>query len=197
VDIQTPAQVPASGNCLYGTVLGDGCPGNGGAYLQQDLFSIYGKQNGQTYGNSGAGILCSGANCHSSHNVAGVDYGIGITTPVSSHVDPVLNPPAGCNTRFVGPNGYYNVVQLTDPGSFTGKTFGASIGGFAVDMVHGSFTGVTIMNNFVDPTGLLFSPVIFSVNSATCSSPAIVTGNVNMLNGETINSYSGGRSNGC
>jgi|SRR5271166_5154066 len=212
--VLTPFGQPAHAQlaCPISSGVPDGCPApKGGTFQVPTFFSGYARQSGQTWGNKNGDNGCptSRQNCHPNWNVAGVDYPIGVYTPVAQLADPALIP-ASSNCVWHATGSHWNPsapylqrgVNLTQNSDIEGYNFG-DIGGHGcagIELPVHYAASVTIRNNrfgFDDPgCGANFQWVSGISPSIIYDSYHLKSGNLtitqNEFDGETDNPNTGG-----
>ncbi len=210
----TPFGPPAHAQlgCPISSGVADGCPApKGGTFQVPTFFSGYARQSGQTWGNKNGdnGCPASRQNCHPTWNVAGVDYPIGVYTPVAQLADPA-NIPASSNCVWHATGSHWNPsapylqcgVDLTQNSDIEGYNFG-DIGGHGcagIELPVHYAASVTIRNNrfgFDDPgCSANFQWVSGISPSIIYDSYHLKSGNLtitqNEVDGETDNPNTGG-----
>ncbi len=209
-----PASHPAHAQlgCPISSGLPDGCPApNGGTFQVPTFFSGYAQQSGQTWGNKNGNSGCpaSRQNCHPNWNVAGVDYPVGVYTPVAQLADPARIP-ASSNCAWHATGSHWNPsapylqcgVNSTLNSDVEGYNFG-DIGGHGcagIELTSGYRGSLTVRNNrfgFDDPgcsanfqwVGGIPASIIYDPYGVGSGSVTITQ---NEFDGETDNPNTGG-----
>jgi hypothetical protein len=136
-----------SQGCPYqATAVADGCAAAvaaGGLWQNPNFFTSL-RQSGQTY-SAIAGLGGSTAAHPPNWNVAGVDYAIGATTPVSAHLDPATATlPTGCVYHPPSTTApFVNAYQIFNPIEFPASPF---IGYGGIVICNSASTPITLAN---------------------------------------------------
>ncbi len=149
---------PLNNAATHATLLGAGIPA--GVYVSS--FGTGTGGNG-TYNLANASGLSFSGSANALYrpwwNVAGVDYGVGITTPVASHLDPATHAPSFCAyhaTGFFFGGGPYLDCTASTPSTMTNLNLsGNSLTGFGhecvgIELENASTAAITLDNLYFE-----------------------------------------------